>query len=74
MHLRITQKTAKNLFSLDLDAQNYVLRLFLDKDLMFPLYFRYISGTEQICRGKKGTGGVHAARSDKSEEIHCKQT
>ncbi len=39
----------------------------------FCVLFRYISGTESICRGKWKTGGVHAAKSKQSKcvELIC---
>lgn len=34
---------------------------------LFPYFhFRYISGSDTICRGKKGTGGVHCSKSKTS--------
>ena len=31
------------------------------------MFFRYISGSDSICRGKRGTGGVHCAKSKTSK-------
>ena len=31
------------------------------------LLYRYLSGDDETCRGKKGTGGVHLTKSNTSE-------
>ena len=36
-------------------------------DVVSILLYRYLSGDDETCRGKKGTGGVHLTKSNTSE-------